>query len=372
MKRLTAVLVVLYTGLAFANSTPQQYLQDLSKLPMHERQNAVDRFLGDFPTNPVLTDSDSVLMVYVGPGRELHLVGDFTDWQPRIAMTHVPGTDLWYHAMDLPPESRLDYKFTRDGSWILDPRNPLTCTGGFGPNSELRGRDYETPAFMKTVSTSVCRLDTLHVPTPQLGGSREVVVVTPPGADGPERRYLLVHDGLEYIALADLVKALAWLSAGPAMLPICVCVPPVRRTEEYATDLQDDFGRFIVDSLIPQIEKRYGERGPWGSMGASYGGEISLYLARRYPEHFDRVAVMSPAIAPAQHQGVEVLDPASLKLYVNWGIYDIQPLIPACEGFVNILKEKGFEHMVEVKPQGHSWGFWRDSLIPALRYLYAP
>jgi len=30
------------------------------------------------------------------------------------------------------------------------------------------------------------------------------------------------------------------------------------------------------------------------------------------------------------------------------------------------------EHMVEIKPQGHSWGFWRDSLIPAFCYIYAP
>ncbi len=147
------------------------------------------------------------------------LAGHFTDWQPTIAMTHIPGTNLWHHATAFPSDARLD---------------------------------------------------TLTADTPQLSGS------------------------------------------------------------------------------------------------------ISLYLARHYPGHFDRVVAMSPAVTPAQHHGIEALDPASLKLYVNWGVYDIQSLIPGCESFVEMLANKGFEHLVEVKPQGHSWGFWRDSLIPAFRYIYAP
>jgi len=341
---------------------------------MAQRQAAAEQLISANPTNPVHSDNtNNIMLLYMGPGRDLRLVGDFTDWQPTIAMTHIPGTNLWHHATAFPSDARLDYKFIRDGEWILDPRNPTTCMSGFGPNSVIQGREYQQPLQLRDVGPEPrYRHDTLTADTPQLGGSREIVVILPTDFDDPERPYLLVHDGLEYLSLAGLDRAWNRMAANSLTVPICVCVPPVRRTEEYATDLQDDFGRFIVDTLIPMIEKRYGERGRWGTMGASYGGSISLYLARHYPGHFDRVVAMSPAVTPAQHNGSEALDPASLKLYVNWGVYDIQSLIPGCESFVEMLANKGFEHLVEVKPQGHSWGFWRDSLIPAFRYIYAP
>ncbi|MBU0743553.1 alpha/beta fold hydrolase [bacterium] len=342
---------------------------------MAQRQAAVDQFLTRIPENPFCKlGCDSLCIVYRGPGRDIRLAGDTTDWQPLPLMQHLPGTDLWYHLFaNAPQGARLDYKFVCDGVWKLDTRNPLTCMSGFGPNSEMRLHGYRPPPFVDHSDLPPCRLDTLTVPTPQLGGQRTVVVVRPAAPDDANRPYLLVHDGLEYLTLADLAEAISWFQEFRAdiTLPICVCVPPGRRTEEYATDLQDDFGRFIADTLMPLIEARYGERGPWGSMGASYGGNISLYLARRYPERFDRVAVMSPSVAPAQHHGIAALDPTSLKLYVNWGTYDIQRLVPGCESFVHMLEDKGFEHLVEVKPQGHSWGFWRDSLSPAFRYLYA-
>ncbi len=350
---------------------PLAELERIASLPMPERQAAAERFLAAHPENPI-RDGGALLLVYAGPGRELKLAGDLTDWTPAHPLHHVPGTDLWHRTLELPPAARVDYKLVRDGAWILDPRNPRTAMSGFGPNSEIRGPDYRPPAFLDATPLSTCRLDTLQVDTPRLGGSRPVVVVIPPGGDDPSRRYLLIHDGLEYIELADLDRALAWLAdTAPATpLPICVCVPPGRRTEEYATELQADFGRFVADTLVPRIERRYGDRGRWGSMGPSYGGRITLHLAQRYPDLFDRVAAMSPSVAQSQHDGIAALDPTSLKLYVNWGLYDIRALIPGCRRFADMLEEKGFDHMVDVKPQGHAWAFWRDSLVPALTYLY--
>ena len=369
------ICILLASVASHAGESAFYKLRRIETLPLAERQAAVDGFLALIPENPFCKlGCDSLAIIYRGPGKDVRIAGDITDWKPTLQLKHVPGTDLWYHLFaNAPHEARLDYKFVCDGAWKLDSRNPLTCMSGFGPNSELRLHAYRPPPFVRHKNPTPCHLDTLTVQTPQLGGQRTVVVLTPPGLDDPDRPYLLVHDGLEYLTLADLAKAISWFQTyrSDLTLPICICVPPGRRTEEYATSLQDEFGRFVTDTLMHLIEKRYGERGPWGSMGASYGGEISLYLARRYPEQFDRVAVMSPAVASAQHHGITKLEPSSLKLYVNWGIYDIQRLIPGCESFVRMLEEKGFDPLVEVKPQGHSWGFWRDSLSPALNFLYS-
>jgi len=376
MFRMTTLLCTLAAiGTATAGASPRRIVCELESLPMPQRQPAAERLLADHPVNPVrLPGTDSFLMLYAGPGRDLQLVGDFTDWQPRIPLTHIQGTNLWYHELEFPGDVRVDYKFVRDGTWLLDPRNPLTCMSGFGPNSELRGAAYREPPFAGAPDgAGTCRLDTLRIQTPQLGGARTGVVVVPPGGDRPDRRYLLVHDGLEYVSIARLAQAMTWLAAEApdVRLPICVCIPPGRRTKEYATTLQNEFGAFVVDTLIPLIEERYGERGRWGTMGPSYGGRICLHLAHTYPDHFDRVAAMSPSVSTREHQGIAGLDPATLKFYVNWGRYDIQRLIPGCEGFVKMLDNKGFEHLVDVRPQGHSWGFWRDALIPALTYLYS-
>lgn len=349
-------------------------LRRIGTRPMAERQTAADRFMARLPENPFCKlGCDSLALVYRGPERDVHLAGDMTGWDPTLKLTHIPGTDLWYHIYaNAPQGARLDYKFVCDGTWKVDARNPLICMSGFGPNSELRLHGYRPPPFVNSPDLTACRLDTLVVKAPRLGGFRTVVVLMPPGPDDPDRPILLVHDGLEYLTLANLADAISWFQMfrSDLILPVCVCLPPGRRTEEYATTLQDEFGAWIVDTLMPLIEKHYGERGRWGTMGASYGGRISLHLAHTYPDRFDRVAAMSPSVSAREHDGVAALAPASLKLYVNWGSYDIRRLIPGCESFVNMLEDKGFDHFVEVKPQGHSWGFWRDSLSPALRFLY--
>jgi enterochelin esterase family protein len=368
MKTLCTLLAVVCLGTVAAaddlERDLERALEHLETLPLAQRQAAVDALLAAHPADPA-----GPLLLYRGTGRDVRLAGDFTDWQPDVVLHHVPGTDLWTYRFELPDMARVDYKLVRDGQWLLDPRNPRRAVSGFGENSEYAGPAYRPPDRVGRTDLLVCAFDTLQVASPELGDVRTVVVVTPPGATGP---YLLVHDGLEYITFADLPGALGRLHElhPAARLPVCVCVPPVLRTEEYATSLQEPFGRFVVETLRPLIETRLGERGAWGSLGASYGGNVSLYLARRYPERFDRVAAMSPAVAPEQHDGVAALDPASLKLYVNWGTYDIRRLIPGCERFAAMLDARGFDHLVEVRPQGHAWFFWRDTLEPALRRLY--
>lgn len=368
------IALVVLASSAAAGEGMFDKLRRIDTLPLPDRQAAVDDFMNRIDDYPVCKlGCDSLAILYRGPGRDVRIAGDATDWQPTLPLEHLPGTDLWYHLFaNGPADARLDYKFVIDGDWRLDALNPLTCRGGFGPNSELRLDGYRPPPFTRETGLAPCRIDTLAMEAPGLGGLRTVVVLAPPGGAAAAGSYLLVHDGLEYITLGGLDQAVSWCAAHrpDIRLPLCVCVPPGRRTEEYATDLQAEFGRFIIDTLMPQIEARYGDRGPWGTMGASYGGNISLYLARRYPDRFDQVAAMSPAVAPEQHDGIAALDPASLTLYVNWGTYDIPSLIPDCKRFTNMLQEKGFRHEVEVKSQGHSWGFWRDSLIPALTFLY--
>ena len=91
-----------------------------------------------------------VAFLYRGPASGVAFPGDHTGWSPSGASgTKMGDSDVWMHTRQLLADSRVDYKIVRDGSWILDPRNPLQVWSGFGPNSELRMPEYRYP--METV-----------------------------------------------------------------------------------------------------------------------------------------------------------------------------------------------------------------------------
>ncbi|MDO9693249.1 MAG: alpha/beta hydrolase-fold protein [Candidatus Latescibacteria bacterium] len=352
---------------------PLDRLLALERLPMSERQAAVTVLLVDHPFNPIIAGGDTLLLFYRGPGHDVRLAGDQTAWLPTMPLAHLPGTDLWSCVLVLPPQARVDYKFVVDSLWLLDARNPRTCTGGFGPNSEVRGIDYREPEFVSAPATALCRTDRYELPAPALGGPREVLVLTPPGEPRGRRPCLLVHDGLEYVTLGGLDRALAWLAEHrPELdLPICVCVPPGRRTEEYAGGLQEPFGLWVTGTLQPFIAVQHDVGMTWGVLGASYGGNSALDLARRYPGRFDRVAAMSPYVAPELKIAYAAMPPQSVRVYLNWGAFDLPQLIPMDREFAALLVDCGFACLSEEKPQGHSWGFWRDSVPSALSFLYS-
>lgn len=61
----------------------------------------------------------------------------------------IPQTDLWYHVMELPMKSRIEYKFdlvrNGHGEWIRDPRNTRIAHDPFGANSVCYGEGYVGP-----------------------------------------------------------------------------------------------------------------------------------------------------------------------------------------------------------------------------------
>lgn len=370
-------LIVAAAGSVRAGADSLDRLRHLQKLPLAERQAELERESRWFrrgPAQQIL--GDTILYFHRGTAREVRLVGDETAWEPGPRFTPLPGTDLKYLLRVYAPGTRLDYKLLVDGAWSLDPFNPRTMLSGFGPNSEMAFA-YQPPWWLdRFPQAAPCRLDTLAVPAPGLGGVRTVVVVVPPGAAASPRPFLLVHDGLEFLAIARLHECLARVDAlvDDVVAPILVCVPPGRRTEEYAGELQETFARWLTETLRPEIATRYAAVGltgePWGAMGASYGGRIVLAAARLHPGAFDRLAPLSPSVTDAELDRVRRT--SGVRVYAAWGAYDIPALIPGCEDLAAALAATGLPHACEVLPQGHSWGLWRDVAYPALRFLYGP
>ncbi len=353
------------------------FLAALEAASPADREAMVDSFIAHLPHGEAPVREDTIAwFIYRGQAPSVAIAGDMTRWRPTLAMVNVPATSFWYHGFPCPSHARLDYKLVLGGStWILDPLNPRTCDGGFGPNSELAMPSYVQPPEIADHGYPPCRIDTYEqVFSPQLGNSRTIKVVVPPGDPSTVRVTFVVHDGLEYLALGKLDSVLEFLAVRcPSVpLPICVCVPPVNRNEEYAGAQQEAFGRFIVETVVPFVNARYatapGDPTMWGCMGASNGGNVSLYLAGTYPDLFRRLVLMSPYVPPPQADLVAAQPPDTYRIYMIWGTYDLKVLLPLIEAFDALMTHRGIPHLSRVYPEGHSWGLWRATIDEGLLF----
>ncbi|MFM7339727.1 MAG: hypothetical protein ACKO2H_06410, partial [Bacteroidota bacterium] len=102
------------------------------------KKTIVDSFMLQNPVLPLTNGTECVFM-FRGNADRIIVTGDHKQWSANgDTMKRIAGTDLSYIMNTFPIDARIDYKFINGSNWILDPKNPLTCAGGFGPNSELR------------------------------------------------------------------------------------------------------------------------------------------------------------------------------------------------------------------------------------------
>lgn len=217
--------------------------------------------------------------------------------------------------------------------------------------------------------------DTVFAST-ELGNSRVVRVYTPPGYESSRDSFpvILFHDGLEYVSLAQANNIIDYLIWKGRIAPIiAVFVPPVNRTPEYVSTRIDQFSRFIVAELMPSIDARYRTRRDPASravLGASNGGNISLWLGYNFPAVFGNVGAQSSYILPSLSKGFQSSAKLKLRLYLDLGTYDIPVLTPMVRSFVPILQSKGYSLRYREVHEGHSWGSWRAHLAGALEFFF--
>ncbi len=373
-------LLVLF-AFVFINVNAQTFDDFISRVnsaPEVERTAIVDSFMAANPIFPLIEYDTLTHFLYRGTASSVTVPGDANGWTASsFPMTKLSTTNLWYHTRTFESDARLDYKLVLNGSnWILDPRNPHQVSGGFGPNSELRMPSYVTAPeiqYYPGIPHGTLR-DTIFFSS-SLGNSRTIRVYTPPGYGSPLDSFpvVIVHDGLEYVTLAQMNNVLDFLiSQGRIQKTIAVFVPPVNRTDEYAGNQINQFTTFIVNELMPYIDSRYRtQRSPAhrATLGASNGGNIALWLGYSHPETFGNIAAYSSNIVNAISNGFQNSPLLDLKLYLDLGTYDIPQLIPLVRNFIPILQSKGYPHQYVEYHEGHSWGNWRAHIDNALEYF---
>jgi predicted alpha/beta superfamily hydrolase len=147
-----------------------------------------------------------------------------------------------------------------------------------------------------------------------------------------------------------------------------------------------EYTRFVVTEVMPFIEKHYRvARGAvnTGIGGSSYGGDIALYTALKYPRVFGHVLVESPPLWVGDGQLMKDAERAKRlpeKMYLGTGNHetdDAEPnvsIVKQVEELEAILRKKGMgatRLKVVVEEGGkHNEEAWSRRLPDALLFLY--
>ena len=351
---------------------------------------AVDRFVAgnDFP----IREGPHTTFVFRGAADSVLLGHWLLGTAAAREMERVPGSDLWFLTLDLPAESRVEYRFQRvrgpDAEWILDPLNERTVRDPFGVWSVCHAADYRRPAWTEADPLAgKGELVTREVES-RVFGVRRIRVYTPFGFRG-RRRYplLLVLDGGDYLRYADcrtVLDNLIHRRELPAL--IAAFVDPEKRIREYANN--PEHAGFLTRELVPALQREFPVRlraDDRGIMGAGLGAVAALTAAWRAPGFFGKLFLASGSFAftdigPSRR--TSLLDPVvdfvdafrkapnrvSTRAYLSCGTYE--PLIHANRALAPLLREGGVEVRYEESPDGHNWENWRDRLRVGLSWLF--
>jgi enterochelin esterase family protein len=354
------------------------FVSRVESAPYEQRSALVDSFLAAVGDTPLVEEDSVVTYVYRGAGSTVNVPGDANWWNASAGtMTRLSSTDLFYRTEIIPPDARLDYKFVLDGStWILDPRNPFQVVGGFGPNSELRMPRYVPPPeidYRPGIPHGQFHDTTLF--SSHLGNTRPIRIYVPPGyaASSDSFPVMLVHDGLEYISLASANNTLDFLTSERRIRPVIVVfVPPVNRSAEYAGSQMAQFTAFVVSELMPFVDARFRTRrspAQRATLGASNGGNISLWLAVTHPELFGNAAAQSSVVQSGITSAIQGGAKLPVRFYLDIGTYET-PLLGQVRDFVRVLQGASYDLFYREYHEGHSWGSWRAHIDGALQFFF--
>jgi len=340
-----------------------------------------------------LVEPGFVTFVYRGEADEILLrrwISGFSTDQPLQALE---GSDLWALTMELPDNSRFEYKFevVRDGQrqLVLDELNGVQAHDPFGANSVCQGFGYQRPNWtLYDAEVRSGSLTKLERDSKVFQDRREIHLYLP-ARFRRNRNYplLVMHDGMDYLHYAELKIVLDHLihrQEIPAMI-VALTQSPDRLTE-YTGD--ERHARYLAEELIPAVAAEFpllDDVTTRGLGGASLGGVACLHAASLYPGMFGQLLLQSGSFAFSDlghHRKGPVFDPVvrfmngyrrrpfavAEKIFMSCGIYE--SLIYENRSLVPLLQAQGMQVNFQEARDAHNWENWRDRLRQGLTWLF--
>lgn len=358
--------------------TFNDFIASVYQAPASDKQALVDSFMrwADSTTGIPYIEGNTAYFLYInGAGPSVYIAGDFTGWDPaNQQLSNLSGTNLYFRGYDFELDARLDYKLVVNGNWILDPLNPQTASGGYGPNSELSMSDYIQPPEIQSENIPHGNISYHSFSDTTQGRTRGINVYTPPGYNEGELSYrsIYFHDGSEYVTLGYAQNILDYMIFNEMIPPVIgVFVDPTNRMEEYMYDM--DFMEMFVNEIVPWIDNQYRtlpDAENRAVTGVSLGGLTSLLFTLHHPDIFGNCGAYSSAIwigdLIQQYEASEVLP---VKIYMDAGTYE-SSIYNSSILLLEVFENQAWEHQFKVWHEGHSWGAWRAHLDESLLYFW--
>lgn len=345
----------------------------------------------------------------------------------------------WTATADLPPDT--EFKITR-GSWETVEKS---AHGGERPNRTLAGADLSQPQRLAvaltvelTVALTVERwatgaasarphtvvgdLQIVELPSAVLGGRRTLRIWLPPGyaadsaaASAPRYDVLYLHDGQNLFDRAtssfgnewEIDETLTRLIAAQRVRPLIVVGidnAGAGRIYEY-TYVRDPsvnaalgagraggggamYAKFLLTEVMPYVRQTYRVgTGPAHTFmgGSSLGALITFEIARRNPDTFGGILIMSPATwwadqafvkdleaAPGGLSGTRVwLDMGTAEVVATTALGGPQKYIAEARRLDAALTKHNIDHRLYLdEGASHNESAWARRFPTAIEYLF--
>lgn len=361
------------------------FVREVEKLPAAERQAKIDAYFANVTSTPIVQRDGSAHIIYRGDAEDVGLEGTVLGWDSSQTSLHrVADTDLFYRSLKLDPAGAYDYQLSVDyGQADVDAANPLLVDQGFRQISELRMPDFRANAALEAPADDAPKgsLHEFRFQSQALENARNVQVWTPPGFSGDARYPLLVvNHGNNALTSGRLQNVLDNL-VGRSVEPIVVAFVPRASGAEYNGDQAPAYAKFLVDELVPHLERHYQTSEERAIMGPGSGAVIALHTAMAFPGSFQQVALQSFYLTDSNRDGyLEMLaeSDATPRVWIESGPNDYQLAGPGIGGYrsskalAETLEAKGVPVEMQTVHGTAGWVAWRAQTDLILEAFFPP
>ncbi len=344
-------------------------LPELAGLTAQERVQALNAWLDNADSFPVVSDSVAWFFARSRRPIPLYLTGDFNRWSDSLTpFYNIVGTDVYYCRKVFPVDARLEYKIIRNGKWQRDSLNKHTARGSYGVNSVLFMPEYRYPVLaLRLRNRDYTAPDTVDV---RVSGITHRVWVYKHYRAAENAPLLIFLDGGDYLTYGAAGVILDNLIHDDLLQPVtAVFVQPKDRMKDYWLD--KSYLALLMEVVVPDILGKY-RLNPQKMFigGVSLGGLTALYAMKDYHKRLDGFFAQSGAFwvdSLAVLKIMEKTDLADKKAALSVGRFERQDSVHSA--VVRFLSQRGARVMFKEISDGHNWGNWRAGLGPLLTSL---
>ncbi|HUQ22663.1 MAG TPA: alpha/beta hydrolase-fold protein [Gaiellaceae bacterium] len=281
----------------------------------------------------------------------------------------------WELTAPSPDVARFEYQFElidADGGseWVVDPANPKTASGPWGPKSVWEEPGYAPPAWVR--EGRVGEAESVTIPSRVLKAELPALIWAHPDATA-QSPMLVALDGPEYAEHSSLLTLLGQLPPLRATL-----LGPVDRNETFSASAR--YARALADEILPALPPAPVRVG----LGASLGALALFHAHRRHQGSFDALLLQSGSFFRradlherafprydriARFMGNAHRTRPERAIPIVLGCGTVEENLPANRALEASLRRQGYDARLHEFRDGHNWIAWRDSLHPHLLTL---